>query len=235
MTSRILYIPEQQVSGRRLGRHIEHDPRSMAYPVPTGCLPSILGMTKARTIRWKRSAPIFDQGDLGSCTGNAMAGVIGTGSAHAEGNPAADEDLAVRLYELATQLDDIDGTYPPDDTGSSGLGVAKAAKRLGLIRGYRHAFSWRGFLAAISMGPVITGISWRTGCDDPDANGLVSYTGSVRGGHEIEVVGIDAAKQLVWFANSWGEGWGLNGYFCMSFVDYRTALAQGGDITVPVI
>ncbi|MFC4587824.1 hypothetical protein [Sphaerisporangium corydalis] len=28
--------------------------------------------------RWERALPILDQGDLGSCTGNAAAGALGT-------------------------------------------------------------------------------------------------------------------------------------------------------------
>jgi hypothetical protein len=35
------------------------------------------------------------------------------------------------LHGMATKLDGLPGEFPPDDTGSSGLGAAKAAKALG--------------------------------------------------------------------------------------------------------
>lgn len=225
------FIPEREVHGRRLGRHIEHDPRSRAFPVPTGCRPMAIA---PKTITWTRRAPIFDQGQTGSCVGNAMAGAICTDSAARKGNATAGEGLAVEIYSRATLLDDIPGSYPPDDTGSSGLAGAKAAQQLGFLSGYRHAFSWKQVVAALASGPAITGISWLEQMDYPDPTGLVAYKGEVRGGHEIEIVGIDIPKNRVWFANSWSASWGLAGYFAMTISDYRKALADGGDVTVPV-
>jgi hypothetical protein len=173
-----------------------------------------------------------------NCTGNATVGALGCSPYYEtlktllDGSLQLDEDEAVKIYSKATTLDDVEGTYPPDDTGSSGLAVAKAAKGFGLISGYKHAFSSDDALAALCEFPVIIGINWRTGCDNPDSKGHIKYTGKVRGGHEICLDEIDVSKKLVWFRNSWGSGWGDNGRANMSFADLDKALSDQGDATI---
>ena len=115
--------------------------------------------------------------------------------------------------------------------------VCKAAKQLGLISSYKHAFGIDHALAALVLRPVITGINWYTSFDTPDpATGLVEIASgaTVRGGHEVVADGIDADKQLVWLWNSWGTGWGVGGRFCMSFETWDQLLKERGDVTVPM-
>ena len=206
----------------RLGRFVRHDERSWQFPAPMAA--------QLVDVMHKRLVPIFDQGDLGSCTGNAAVGCISTEPFKTTGT----EIMAVAVYSEATHLDRYKGIYPPEDTGSSGIAVMKALKHRGLISGYTHGFSLKSTLKALVLRPGITGITWLTGCDNPDANGLVHYVGSVRGGPEVELVGLSSTAKLVWFANSWGAGWGKNGLFCMSFDDYAKALADHGDATFPM-
>ena len=222
MTSTIIetfQIQEHKVSGKRLGRHIAHDPRSWTFPAPMSA--------EIVTVRHRRLVPIFNQGKLGSCTGNAAVGCVSTAPFKRKGK----ESDAVEVYKAATKLDNIPGCYPPDDTGSSGLAAMKALKKKGWISSYTHGFGLESTLRALVLRPGITGINWRTGCDSPNSEGVVKYTGFIRGGHEIELVGLDAEKKLVWFANSWGAKWGKKGYFAMSFDDYGQALADHGDAT----
>jgi hypothetical protein len=222
-------LEEVVVEGKRLGRHVNHDPRSKQYRV-----------ARAATIvsrRWERKTPILDQGNLGSCTGNAATGALGTEpfydtlSGQLATGLKLDEAEAVSIYSRATEIDPYQGTYPPDDTGSDGLSVAKAAKERGLISGYVHALGLDELLAGLQVGPMLVGTRWLTGMDDPDASGRVHATGSVRGGHEYLCVGVDVEAQLLWFDNSWGTGFGLDGTFCMSYEDMRTLLADDGDAT----
>lgn len=212
--------------GGRLGRLIQHDPRSRDYPAARQSGP----LSK---VMWVRSGGPFDQGDLGSCTGNAIAGCLNTDPLHRKYQRRFQEPDAVVLYALATKLDPFPGAYPPDDTGSSGLAVCKAAKQLGYIDAYRHAFGIEHALEALQLGPVITGIDWFSSFDRPSATGLVRIDGDVRGGHEVEVYGYDPAKDLVWCWNSWGRGWGIHGRFCMTSRTWAELLSNRGDVTVP--
>lgn len=223
MTIKTMHLHEHEVPGKRLGRHVRHDPRSWGFPAPMA--------GEIASTRHERMVPIFDQGSLGSCCGNAAVGCVSTAPYGRRG----DEAEAVAIYSEATHLDRVRGIYPPDDTGSSGLAVMKAMKNRGWIAGYSHAFGLDHVLRALVLRPGICGLAWREGMDEPDKNGKVAYAGAVRGGHEVEMVGLDANAHLVWFANSWGEGWGLAGFFSMSWADLKRALADHGDATFALV
>ncbi len=197
--SRLVTIPELPGRGR-LGRHIEHDPKSRAFEATTRLSP-------IRSHQWERHVPPFDQGELGSCTGNAMAGCLATGP-HYKADRKVDESLAVEIYSHATRLDYIRGHYPPEDTGSSGLAVAKAASRMGLVHAYHHAFSLHGTLAALSLvGPVILGTAWYAAFDEPvGPQAELRIGGEVRGGHEVQLLGVDVEAKTIRGCNSWGDG-----------------------------
>lgn len=234
MTVKSFRLEEAVVDGRRLGRHVEHDPASKAFPADRA--------THLHAVEHVRHGDPFDQGNLGSCTGNAIAGAINTEPIwkHADDRLLTETD-AVQLYELATTLDEYPGSYPPDDTGSSGLAACKAARRAGLITSYRHAFGIDHALAALMLHPAITGVPWYEGFDRPAPNtGLVEIAGQVRGGHEFEVVGFvpppigtPALDGLVIAWNSWGTGYGAGGKFTFTARTWATLLEQAGDVTIP--
>jgi hypothetical protein len=217
-------IPEQVMHGKRLGRHIVHDPRSRDYPADTA--PAIISVTHAAA-----GLPL-NQGDIGSCTANALCGALDSAPDFKGGTPRNEHD-AITLYELETKLEGQ--PYPPNDPGGSGLEVCKAAKELGWISSYKHAFGVEKALLALVLHPVITGINWYTSFDTPSPEGLVAiaHGATVRGGHEVVADQIDAPNKLVWFWNSWGTAFGVGGRFCMSFDTWQQLLEQTGDVTVP--
>jgi hypothetical protein len=230
-TVEVNYIPEHPVEGKPLGRHVWHDSRSLAYPYTSG--------GTLRTVTWARMIGILDQGNLGSCTGNAMVGAAGTTPVYDAlpvGHMTLNEAGAVSLYGAATRLDGYPGSYPPDDTGSDGLSVCKAAQNAGLLSGYTHCFDLNTALQALSAGPVLIGCNWYDSFDNPDSSGLVAISSGaqVRGGHEIVARGLNTSSMLVFLDNSWGPSWGNSGSFSMSWDTLTRLLAEQGDATVPI-
>lgn len=232
---------------RPYGRKVQHDPRSLAYPV--GVLPK----SALRSVRWTRRIPVLDQLRLGSCTTNAGTGALATDSVgrtaptsvtitpaaaaashgtFGPGTRALDETFAVDLYKLATILDDVPGQYPPEDTGSSGLGVAKALKALGLLASYSHAFSVGAVRSALQQGPVIIGTVWYLSMESPEADGRIPVdpASGVAGGHEVVLDEYDAINDRFWLTNSWGPGWGVEGRGYLTAADLQALLAQQGDV-----
>lgn len=185
-----------------LGRTKHHDPRNVDFAI--GERPS----WAVKSASWQRRVPIFDQGQIGSCVGNAAAGWLATDNADRSGlqqvvisqtvavnarstdfgdisgnyqattTVPVDETLAVRVYATATGLDSFPGTYPPDDTGTDGPSGAKALTKLGVAGKYLHAFSISALQSALQKGPVMWGTVWYNSMFDLDANNTLVVNAS---------------------------------------------------------
>ncbi len=232
MTERQHLIEETPVAGRRLGRHVFHDERSRNFGAAQAA--------RIRSVKHDSSGLPLDQGDVGSCTAEAVCGALNTDPdpAKVKGQQAGHtftQDDAYKLYGLETKNEGQ--PWPPDDPGGTGLWACKAAKQLGWITSYHHAFGLTQALKALVLRPNIWGMNWYSSFDSPDPEtGLVRLTPGayIRGGHEIVAVEIQADRQLVGFINSWGPGWGLNGRFYVGFGDLDRLLHEQGDVTVPM-
>lgn len=209
-----------------LGRRVEHDERSRAFafaaPEPRPIV----------DVAWRRRVPAYDQGNLGSCTANALCGALST---RPHRHAFRSQRNIVRVYSEATTLDPWEGSYPPDDTGSSGLAVAKVALRKGWISRYEHIFSFDALLQALMVGTLIEGTIWGHDGFHPEPDGRVHFTGGLAGGHEYQTFGVDVQNRRLWHWQSWGTRWGVaGGRFYTTWDDQRDALAQDGDATVLV-
>lgn len=220
-----------------LGRHVRHDPASRAYPVA----PTASTLT---AVRHESHIAILDQGQLGSCTGNAGVGAVyrepyvtDTSAPNPWPTYTPDEGGAVALYSEATRLDSYAGTYPPTDTGSDGLSIAKALKAAGIISGYQHAFTLESALLQLMTTPLITGISWYQSMFDvgPDGVLTVDRSSGLAGGHELAVdeyrPATADAPAMVGGPNSWGSAWGDAGRWYLTVADWGSLLAEQGDVT----
>lgn len=192
-------------------------------------------------------ASSLDQLDLGSCTGNATVGAR-LAKPHALATLPAPWDtvtsarefqrLAVDVYSKATLIDPFAGAYPPDDTGSDGKSATTVAVRMGLFGGFRVTDTFDELQMALQSGPCIFGSDWHTKMFSPDRCGQVQPEGPVEGGHEYAVVGIEVARKLLWFSNSWGNDWGVKwgrhgGYFNLTFGDFLALYNAGGEVECP--
>lgn len=214
----------------RLGRRINHDPRSKRYPVDVAGL-------DVTDVEWPYYLPVLDQGQIGKCTAEAAVEMLGSDPFRQTleidiVNQLATDEYTNQFYSDEETLDG-DGPYPPNDNGSDGLTSAKIAQARGLISGYTHAFSAEDALKGMQNGPGSWGTLWKTGMDAVDeTTGQIRYTGSVRGGHELCVYKINALEEQLWFHQSWGAwGYQRSGIAWISFADFEVSLADQGDVT----
>lgn len=231
------------VGDHLLGRHVNHDPRSREFPATPRKL--VQPRSKMHELR----AVALNQADLGSCVGHTAAQWLNCvvtsrnrrrgmmpgrrlGVGFKQTKYLNDED-AQTLYSAATSYDEFDGKWPPHDTGSSGLGGAKAMKKYGYIEKYTHCFDFASLVATIVEQPAMLGINWYAGMFDPDEKGVIRPTGSQCGGHEILIRGIDFTNQRFRLRNHWTPEWGIKGDCFLSFSDMERLLSENGDVTVP--
>jgi hypothetical protein len=216
----------------------------------------VLPKSAIRTKYWACNIPVLDQLQLGSCVPNAGTHALASNSSQRPGRPVvqitpagakasytaftpgvkslAEDTFAVPLYHVVTSIDSYPGTYPPDDTGSDGVSLAKAFVSLGLADSYTHAFSVDALKSALMFGPVLWGTVWMNSMFDPDTDGnvVVDRASGEAGGHELLIVGYDLENDRYLILNSWGAAWGINGTAWVSGPDMAWLLAQQGDVTI---
>jgi hypothetical protein len=236
MTVDVHRLPVPTETPYRLGRHVKHDDRSLDFAFP------FLFPLVDKTTVWTYSEPVLNQMNTSSCTGNAMAGFFNTDYAaptrRAKGVPWMTETMALQFYGAATH-EESDQTqwYPPNDNGSNGLDVAKAAVQMGWADRYQHAFEFSGFRAALQNQPVLVGTVWTNDMFSVD-NNYQMHIGSladdnVAGGHEYLALEIHYDTRLLWFLTSWGAAFAKNGKFALSFDDFEALLSSQGDVIAP--
>jgi hypothetical protein len=254
-----------------LGRHQVLDPRSLAYRRTYD------GHHPLRATAWEPRIPVLDQQNLlaqgirtstdygleedvdalGSCTGNAATAalsiLLNDAQATAAGlntaDAAAAEHFAIGLYADATTRDQWHTyTWPTQDVGSSGLGVAKAMRDRGLIDQYGHATTAGELCALLQTGPVLMGMPWHAAfTQTADPAGFIDEDPAwadspLEGGHEVCVVALEAVAQddggllpdhtVLRFANSWGTSWADHGHARM-FLSTYLALRSQIDVIQP--
>lgn len=209
----------------RLGRHIVHDERSWDYQekIPRRVSP-------LRSVQHRRYDPRPEPNQpVGCCTMVSECMMANTVRNRVKGQ-VLDMDDAIKGYSIATSIDPFRGTYPPDDTGSSGLAAAKAAVQMGFARSYVWYFSVEDVLTALQSHAVSFGGYWYERMFYPNRhNPIVKPLGEIVGGHQWVLSGYRAKEELIVGECWWGPGFGLNGRFYIHVEDFRALMEQDGD------
>lgn len=215
------------------------DTRDYIYKPNQVRLPSVVDLRSYCT-------PIEDQGSLGSCTGQAIAGAIEM--LNKRNNKPTDVSRLfiyyyTRLLEGTVNYDS--GAYIrdgikacnhygaplerlwPHDIGkfrtrpSESANIDAARRKVTL---YERATNFDACINAISNGySVVVGFTVYTSFMTSTVvrTGIMPYPNTrkekILGGHAVLLVGYDNSSQRFIARNSWGTSWGANGYFYMPY------------------
>lgn len=177
--------------------------------------------------------PVYDQGTVGSCTAQALAGAVEI--LHARGGYPVERPDRPALYRRERDAIGLAG----EDSGAI-LADGIAALRQGYESERAHPAAWGpAWLDAapqrepdaprvVSAEPLaidVASVCWELAGGHPVAVGLSItapwYTstgelpepsGASVGGHAVLLVGYDLDREVFLVRNSWGTGWGDSGY-----------------------
>ncbi len=227
------------------------DHRDLLYAAPLTRAP----LAAKIDLRTQFPVDCYDQGELGSCTGNAIAAAVQFARMKAGRTP---DFIPSRLFIYFNERD-MEGSVG-EDSGAQIRDGIKSVASLGAppepdwpyviakfaskppLRAYRDAVHDR----AVAYQRIVQDLSQMKGClasGYPFVFGFTVYQSFVAptvartghapmpgwgerpiGGHAVMAVGYDDANQWFLVRNSWGKGWGMNGYFTLPY----PYLIQGG-------
>lgn len=207
MSTASYYVKRVEQQDPRLGRNVVHDPVSRNFAMPVSVDKSVW---RDKRVRLYDPLPNPNQ-PIGCCTGVAKSCQLNAVGNRVMGR-VLDMDDAIAIYSYATTIDPWDGSYPPDDTGSSGLASAKSAQHHGLAGTYRWLFGGADeVVQSVMNGEVISVGTWWY-WDMFAASGgwhqglpIIKPTGGQAGGHQYAIRGYDIDADLVMGRCWWGD------------------------------
>jgi C1A family cysteine protease len=193
-------------------------------------------------------SPVYDQGELGSCTANALAGAmqyerhkqklkpdfipsrlfIYYNERVMENSVASDAGAQIRdgIKSIANQGDCPETEWPYDIskfTHKPGLKCYLDAVKYTAVQYQRVPQILNQMKGCLASGyPFVFGFSVYTGFETEAAekSGEINMPGpkeKLLGGHAVVAVGYDDNSQRFIVRNSWGDGWGIKGYFTLPY------------------
>ena len=215
------------------------DTRDYKYTVTPKASPNIVDLRAF-------CSPIENQGSLGSCTGQAIAGAIELLNKRNR-KPTDVSRLFIYYYErlLLGTVNYDSGAYIRDGIKATNhygaslesywpydirkfrqepISEAKTDALNRKVTRYERVNDFNGCVDALSNGyPVIMGFRVYDSFMSKNVarTGIMPYPNTKRerllGGHAVLLVGYNKAKKVFIVRNSWGTNWGDKGYFYMPF------------------
>ena len=208
--------------------------------------------TRIDLAEYKRfEVPILDQGTEGACTGFGLATNVNYLLRKRKVVPDMVSVSPYMLYHLAKRYDEWPGE---NYDGSSARGAMKgwhkhgvcasnlcessasvsegalrdAAKRsLGAYFRVNHKDLVAMHSAIAEVGILYATAAVHTGWEQVGSDGVIKNADQMIGGHAFAIVAYD--DEGLWIQNSWGPGWGKEGFARISYDDW---LAHGSDVWV---
>jgi C1A family cysteine protease len=234
------YRSRQQASRKRIYnlniRRVDFNKLNIKKIIPVIKLPSKVDLRS-------KFQPVFDQGDIGSCTANALCGLIGYDQPTMKGS---------RLFLYYNERM-IEGTTLSDDGAYLSDGIVSLQK-YGICQETEWPYDTTKFAikptnqcytnalhhiaqqvqniqndmahmktSLVNGNPFVVGIDVYSSFE----SAKVAKTGMVPmptprdiilGGHAVVCVGYDDSKQVWIMRNSWGTSWGDKGYFYLPYL-----------------
>lgn len=192
-----------------------------------------------------QDTPIYDQGTLGSCTGNGVAALVAFArKKHRQRLPAPPSRLMIYYgareiehdipYDAGAEVRDalkaavagacFEDLWPYDinrfaERPSPECFRAAAHDRALVYRAVRQdAYTIKGCLA--HGYPIVFGFTVYPSIDQAENNGLLPMPGTNEredGGHCVVLMGYNDKDRHFIVRNSWGTDWGDQGYFYMPY------------------
>lgn len=224
-----------------------HDPRSLeGYAVRdrlSGVVPVQDVLLDHGPVLDQGTTPPLDARDAAACTGYAAMAALSV-LRRKDGRPELAAGYlsqeAVALYHRAQELDHVSGE---EYAGTSVLAVMKAGVEAGHWSTYLWSKSTRDVAQVLLQlrVAVVVGLAWSSGCEEPDARGVIRPTGRPAGGHALAVVGlrrqVAGAPPGPYFVlqQSRGPAEGDRGLVYLHHQDLGRMLAGVGEAAVPVL
>jgi C1A family cysteine protease len=219
------------------------DHRDYLYAAPLAAL----GLVPAKMDLRSQCPPVYDQGQLGSCTANAIGAAIQFDRLKqklvdfvpsrlfiyynervTEHSVASDSGAQIRdgIKSVGAQGDcpETEWPYVPAKFKTKPLAACyNDALKYKVVFYQRVTQTLGQFKGCLASGyPFVFGFTVYESFESPP----VARTGHAPlpksgeqtvGGHAVVAVGYDGAKQWFIVHNSWGSGWGMKGYFALPY------------------